>query len=112
MNPASGTTAVGSDSWNGVEKVYDSFHEQIAQFVAAVKWDALLSLSSDIRSGIPCKLSDTFHVGCFYMVRRIVFDDQVSWAVRLRMPPIADERSAESLARIMQAGVAGMKFLK
>ncbi|KAH6973591.1 hypothetical protein BKA56DRAFT_676271 [Ilyonectria sp. MPI-CAGE-AT-0026] len=112
MNPASGTTAVGSDSWIGVDNIDDAFHERIAQFVAVVKWDALLSLSSHIRSGIPCKLSDEFHVGCFYMVRRIVFDDQVSWVVRLRMPPIADERSAESLARIMQAGVAGMKFLK
>ncbi|KAK7432920.1 hypothetical protein QQZ08_000391 [Neonectria magnoliae] len=49
------------------------------------------------------------------MVRRIVFDDQVSWIARLRMPPISDlpdDREAAIYARIMQVEVAGMKFLK
>lgn len=117
MNAASGTTAVGSDSWIGADATQsdDAFHQRAAWFVAVVKWDALLSLSSHIRSGIPCKVSHEFSVGHFNMVRRIVFDDQVSWAVRLRMPPIADvpaDREAASVARIMQVEVAGMKFLK
>ncbi|KAL7928021.1 hypothetical protein V8C35DRAFT_285584 [Trichoderma chlorosporum] len=118
MNAASGTTtALGSDSWIGADATQsdDAFHQRASAFVAAVKWDALLSISSHIRHGIPCKASDEFSVGHFNMVRRIVFDDQVSWVARLRMPPISDvpaDRESASVARIMQVEVAGMKFLK
>ena len=117
MNAASGITALGSDSWIGVDATLsdDTFHQRASMFIAAVKWDALLSISSQVRHGIPCKLSDEFSVGHSNMVRRIVFDDQVSWIVRLRMPPISDvpaDREAASVARIMQVELAGMKFLK
>ncbi|KAH7019991.1 hypothetical protein EDB80DRAFT_676926 [Ilyonectria destructans] len=116
-NAASGSTALGSDSWIGADATQsdDAFHQRASVFVAAVKWDALLSISSRVCHGIPCKVSDEFPVSHFNMVRRIVFDDRVSWVVRLRMPPIADvpaDREDASVARIMQVELAGMKFLR
>ena len=84
-------------------------------FIAAVNWDALLSLSSRLRHGISCKISDKFSIGHFNMVRRIIFDDQVSWIARLRLPPISNvpaDREAASVARILEVEVAGMKFLR
>ncbi|KAK7419615.1 hypothetical protein QQX98_003206 [Neonectria punicea] len=117
MDLAATAIALGSESWIGADATQsqDAFHQRASAFIAAVKWDALLSISSRIRHGTPCKVSDEFSVGHSNMLRRIVFDDQVSWIARLRMPPVSDlpdDREAASDARIMQVEVAGMKFLK
>lgn len=108
---------LGSDFWIGPDATQsdDEFHHRASVFVAAVKWDALLYVSSNLRHGIPCKVSDNFSIGHFNMVRRIIFDDQVSWIARLRMPPVSAvpaDREAASAASILEVEVAGMNFLR
>ena len=86
MSTTSGTaTVLGSDPWIGADATEpdDEFHQRASMFIAAVNWDALLSLSSRLRHGISCKISDKFSIGHFNMLRRIIFDDQVSWIARL-----------------------------
>lgn len=118
MSTISKTTALlGSDSWIGLDATQsdDEFNQRASMFVATINWDALLSVSSQLRHRIPCKISDEFSVGHFNMVRRIIFDDQISWVARLRMPPISavpTNREAASVARILEVEVAGLKFLR
>lgn len=118
MTTASSTsTFLGSDSWIEADATQpdDAFHQRASTFVAAAKWDTLLSISSHLRHGIPCKLSDKFSIGHFNMVRRITFEDKVSWVARLRMPPVSAvpaDREAASVARILEVEVAGMNFLR
>ncbi|KAH6646233.1 hypothetical protein BKA67DRAFT_97034 [Truncatella angustata] len=110
-------SVMGSEAWIGADATQpDSvFHERAASFVATVNWDALLSIASHLRSGMPCKISDKFSVGQFNMVRRIIFDDEVSWVARLRMPPVSavpTDREAASVATVIDIEVAGMKFIR
>ncbi|VUC23585.1 unnamed protein product [Clonostachys rosea] len=118
MEAAQSTVApLGSDSWIGADasQANDEFHQRASLFISAVNWAALLSISSHLRDGMPCKLSDAFSIGHSNMVRRIIFDDQVSWAARLRMPPVSaipSSREAASVASIIGVEVAGMSFLR
>ena len=64
---------IGSASWTGPDD-YDvgtELHDRATDFFAAVKWDFLASLCSNLREGIPCKFGENYSVGHFNMVRRI-----------------------------------------
>jgi hypothetical protein len=108
---------LGSTSWDGAD-AYEAggeFHQRATAFFAAVKWDQLVSLSSRLRGGIPCTLEEKFSIGHFNMVRRIVFEDGISWVARLRLPrlgAVTGDRETLDEARTLKVEVASMKFLK
>ncbi|PVH70379.1 hypothetical protein DL98DRAFT_661210 [Cadophora sp. DSE1049] len=108
---------LGSASWNGAAdyKTGDEFHERATAFFAAVKWDVLASLSSSLRNGIPCEFGEKFSIGHFNMVRRIVFEDGISWVARLRLPllkAVFGGREALDRASSLKIEIASMKFFK
>ncbi|KAH9211764.1 hypothetical protein DL95DRAFT_525548 [Leptodontidium sp. 2 PMI_412] len=108
---------LGSASWNGAAdyKTGDELHERAIAFFAAVKWDVLASLSSSLRNGIPCEFGEKFSIGHFNMVRRIVFEDGISWVARLRLPllkAVFGDREALDPASSLKVEIASMKFFK
>lgn len=109
--------SLGSASWigAGAYEAGGDFDQRATTFLATVKWDALASISSGLRDGIPCHFTDKFSIGHFNMVRRIVFDDGVSWVARVRMPELGavfGERELLSVASTLRVEVASMKFIK
>ncbi|KAK3332870.1 hypothetical protein B0T19DRAFT_354543 [Cercophora scortea] len=108
---------LGSASWIGAD-AYEpggEFHERATTFLAAVKWDALTSISSGLRNGIPCKFGDKFSIGHFNMVRRIVFTDGISWVARVRLPQLKavfGDREMLDVVSTFKVEIASMKFLK
>ena len=79
---------VGSDTWMGAN-VYepdDRLYTESMNFFHAVKWYVLAAIASKHRKGIGCRFSDKFSLGHFNMVRRLTFDDGVSWVARVRLP--------------------------
>jgi hypothetical protein len=112
-----GPTHLGSASWIGVDEYDpgDRFYERATKFFAAVKWDVLASVSSDLRNSVPCQFSEKYSIGHFNMVRRIVFADGVSWVARLRLPQleaIFGDRELLDVARTIKVEVASMNFLR
>lgn len=108
---------LGSASWIGAN-AYEpggEFHERATEFLAAVKWDALTSISSGLRSGIPCNFGENFSIGHFNMVRRIVFADGISWVARVRLPQlntVFGDREVLDVASTLKVEIASMEFLK
>ncbi|KAJ4528071.1 hypothetical protein HRR83_000822 [Exophiala dermatitidis] len=108
---------LGSTSWDGADayETGDEFHQRATAFFAAVKWDQLVSLSSRLRGGIPCTLGEKFSIGHFNMVRRILFEDGISWVARLRLPRLGTavgDRDTLDEARTLKVEVASMNFLQ
>jgi hypothetical protein len=108
-------STLGSDAWLGADE-YEAgspLHARATNFFQAFKWDVLVGISSKERDGIPCRYEDRFSLGHFNMVRRIKFDDGVSWVVRLRLPDedMFAEREALTGSRAMEVEIANMKFL-
>lgn len=61
--------------------------------------DAFIAYASSLRDGRTCTLSSKFSVGTRNFVKKITFDDEVEWIVRLRMPPLEDfEEETERLS--------------
>ena len=109
--------SLGSASWIGAS-TYEpggEYHERATKFLTAVKWDALTSIASGLRNGIPCDFaSDRFSIGHFNMVRRIAFADGVSWAARLRLPQlkVLGDRELLEVASTLKVEIASMEFFK
>jgi hypothetical protein len=112
----SASVALGSDLWLGASEYEPGsvFHVRATKFLASVKWDVLAGIASKLRDDIPCRLEDKFSVGHFNMVRRINFDDGVSWVVRLRLPDIDMFKGREVLtsSKAMEIEIASMKFFR
>lgn len=105
---------LGSASWIGADAYEpgEEFHERATKFLAAVKWDVLASISSRLRNGIPSCLGEKYSIGHSNMVRRIMFADGISWAVRLRLPQLEGNRDLLDVTSILKVEIASMKFLK
>ena len=104
---------IGSASWTGPDD-YDvgtELHYRATDFFAAVKWDFLALVCSAIRKNVPCRLGKNYSVGHFNIVRRITFDDGVSWVARLRMPATVSKYIGYEEASF-NIEVACLKFLK
>lgn len=113
-NPAA---LLGSTSWDGADayEVGEEFHQRATAFFAAVKWDQLMSISSRLHDGVPCTVGEKFSIGHFNMVRRIVFEDGISWVARLRLPrlgAVISDRETLDEAKTLKVEVASMRFLK
>jgi len=109
--------ALGSASWIGSDayEIGGEFDQRATTFLAAVKWDVLTSISSGLRNGIPCHVTDKYSIGHFNMVHRIVFADGISWVARVRLPELGavfGDRELLSVASTLRVEVASMKFLR
>ena len=107
---------MGSDSWVGAD-VYDSdddLNVQIVDFFNKIKWDLLASIASRHRDDVTCRYAAKYSIGQFNLVRRLNFDDGVSWVVRVRLPPEATTAPLEEYdsKRAFEVEIAGMKFFK
>jgi hypothetical protein len=107
---------LGSDTWFGVDEIEEDsdLRSRATAFVAAVNWEALTSVASQIR-GVECILSDKYSLGHFNLVRRITFADGVSWVVRLRLPDLPDVfgmRETMKAADCMDIEVAIMGYIR
>ena len=82
---------LGSSGWIGADcyEADDEWNMLTRKFFDTVKWDALASIASSLRAGVRCSYEDKFSIGQFNLVRRLNFDDGVSWVVRVRLPPEA-----------------------
>lgn len=112
---------LGSALWVGInaygvdDEVSRRHREQATAFFAAVKWDMLECIPSFHRNGIPCRFEDNFALGHFNMVRRMIFEDGISWVARLRLPILAPDlhhREALRIARTLQTEISSMRFIK
>jgi hypothetical protein len=108
---------LGSASWIGAGEyeVGDELYERATAFLAAVKWDVLASFSSSLRNGIPCELAKGFSMGHSNMVRRIVFEDGVSWVARLKLPllpSVFGDHERLDGASVLRIELASMKFFR
>ena len=108
---------LGSASWKGATdyETGDKFHERATAFFVAVKWDVLASLCSSLRDGIPCELGGNFSIGHFNMVRRVAFEDGISWVARLSLPSLkaaSGDDGAHDRASSFKVEIASMRFLK
>ena len=107
-------SAIGSDSWLGADE-YESgsaLHDRATKFLSTINWDVLADIASKHRDGMSCRYEDKFSIGHFNMVRRIVFEDSMSWVARLRLPnddAFAEREALEGL-KAMEIEIASMKF--
>lgn len=104
---------LGRDRWLTVSYLRDDdpYHDRAFRFLPYVKWNALRVLASCLRNGILCTIGNEVTWGEFNLVRQIIFDDQVSWVVKLRMPPVSGLAADKEAASVEQE-VAIMKFLR
>ncbi|KAJ9661842.1 hypothetical protein H2201_006322 [Coniosporium apollinis] len=91
---------VGSDAWtSGKDFTGRSSAARIEHMQKAYNEDAFIAYASSLRDGRTCTLSSKFSVGTRNFVKKITFDDEVEWIVRLRMPPLEDfEEETERLS--------------
>lgn len=109
-------TPIGSEGWLGASR-YDEgheLHERATLFFQNVKWVKVTELASEMR-GVDCQLGGRYSLGHFNLVRRLVFADETSWIIRLRLPEVSnlsgsgEPRSQQDCLKIE---VDSMKFLR
>lgn len=105
---------LGSASWIEADMYAagEEVHERATRFFAEVKWDALTSISSHLRNGLPCKYSGTYSFGHFNMVRHVQFADGASWVARVRLPELWQTHKALDVASILRVEIGSMRFLR
>ena len=115
-NPVSKPGAIGSEIWQGGNAYTDgsSINLESRKFFESFDWQALASIASKVRGGLSCSYADRFSMGQFNMVRRLNFDDGVSWVARIRLPPEASaaELSKYDSRRAFDIEIAAMHFFK
>ena len=119
LEASSGNSAptVGSGTWTGNQD-YDcdgELYSRTESFLKNIDWTALAAHASKHRSGILCKIQQSFSAGHFNMVRRIMFADGVSWIARLRLPELATffgNREALDVDHAMRIEIATMRYIR
>ncbi|KAF9761851.1 hypothetical protein IL306_003659 [Fusarium sp. DS 682] len=109
--------SLGSDSWIGADRYFEGteLHDRALAVLNEVNWDRLLSISSNLRNGTPCKFSQNVAMGHANMVRRIEFTDGINWVAKVRLPELKAEVGdcqVFDMASIHKLEVASMKFLE
>ena len=92
----------------------DRYNAETRKFFGAFKWEVLASIASAVRKGARCSYTDKYSIGQFNMVRRLNFDDGVSWVARIRLPAEATpvELDRYDGRRAFDIEIASMKFFK
>ncbi|OAA70601.1 Protein kinase-like domain protein [Cordyceps fumosorosea ARSEF 2679] len=108
---------IGSDAWLGAGNYEpgSAWNTRATDFFKVVKWGAVAAIASRLRGGISCSFADKFAIGNFNIVRRLDFDDGVSWVARVRLPPIIDgvaDRGALPVSQAIEMEAASIKFLR
>ncbi|KAH7319170.1 hypothetical protein BKA65DRAFT_513916 [Rhexocercosporidium sp. MPI-PUGE-AT-0058] len=110
-------TPLGSAAWISAEEyeVRDELHNRATSFASSIKWDVLELCATKLRQGISCHVGENYSVGHFNMVRKLTFQDGVSWVARFRLPELKavfGERETLDVERCMKAEIATMALLK
>ncbi|CAJ2505976.1 Uu.00g001060.m01.CDS01 [Anthostomella pinea] len=105
-----------SDLWTGADcyDADDELHERATSFYASVNCDSVAAHCILLRDGVPCTLSDNYSIGHSNLVRQIVFQDGVTWVVRLRLPDLPTtlgNRETITGTEALEIEVASMKYL-
>ena len=107
---------LGSDAWLDANEIDEEseLHTRATTFVTAIKWEELKVLASGIR-GMECELSEKYSLGHYNLVKRLTFEDGVSWIVRLRLPQLPSvfgAREAMKAADCMSIEIATMNYIR
>ena len=104
---------VGSSSWVGPDSD-DEDSIKVQRFFDTFKWYVLAAIASRLRDGLGCNYADRFSTGQFNIVRRLIFEDGVSWVVRVQLPlevsPLPPHLYPSP--RAYDVEIASMMFLK
>lgn len=114
-NESTPSLEVGSSAWEGLDACEegDEFYQRATQFLADIKWDQLTAICSANHDDVPCKLEDGFSMGHFNMARKVVFEDGLSWIVRLRMPDLEEDAlQSQDIQSTLLSEIAWMRYLK
>ncbi|WEW61225.1 hypothetical protein PRK78_006715 [Emydomyces testavorans] len=120
---------LGSDIWTGADEYRPSpgepldpeneethyLYKRAVEFHVRVDWDAVISIARRLRKGKNCKILPKYSIGIFNLVKRVDFEDGVSWVVRVRMPSLGGlfgRRQLLPSEQAMSIEVAAMKFFK
>ncbi|OCL08288.1 hypothetical protein AOQ84DRAFT_407192 [Glonium stellatum] len=106
-----------SSHWIGVlaYQEHDALHQRATTFLQQVGWEAVTRICSQKHQNIPCRLQNNFAVGRFNLVRHLIFEDGIEWAVRLRLPELpsdSDTAKVQDVELMMRCEIASMKYLK
>jgi len=78
---------VGSEAWNNGSRYSPEWQARLKYMLAAVPDEVLVQRARAMRGGVyDCTVSERFSARDYNMVRKLVFDDGISWVIRLRCP--------------------------
>ena len=108
---------------NGMDVTSEPYRVRALMALEYINWDALKLEASRVRS-VPCHLGNQYGFGGRNVVREIVFDDNVHWIARVKIPgvnfdasesyipkPVKDSWSA-TCATEMQSEIDTMSFVR
>ena len=87
---------LGSDVWQNGSRYNGVFAARLAYMQQQLPDDRLASFASTLRQSRHCDVSPAFSAGDFNLVKRLTFDDDESWVLRVRMPPIEEFRGGDA----------------
>lgn len=84
-------SSVGSEVWNNGARYTGQWQNRLQYMLRAVPASTISNLAQALRGGhVRCTVSDTFSAGNYNIVRRVDFEDNVRWILRLRMPELTE----------------------
>jgi hypothetical protein len=83
------STLLGSESWTNEPRYQNAYRARLDFVLGKVSVLTLQKLGSLLRNGLECTVSNNFSAGDFNLVKKITFEDEVRWIVRIRLPPIS-----------------------
>lgn len=88
---------------------------QAARCLESTRWDNLITLSSSLRNGIGCKVSEKYSLGTQNLVKLVEFEDGLKWVARISLLMNDNEVGAEltaSAEKCMENQVATYRYLR
>ena len=82
------TSPLGIDSWSNEPRYENTYRARLDFVLDNVSEAALQELASSLRNGMGCTISRQYAAGNFNLVKRIAFDDDMQWIIRIRLPPL------------------------
>lgn len=105
-------SSVASEVWNNGARYTGHWQDRLQYMLRAVPASTISNLAQALRGGsVNCTVSDTFSAGNYNIVRRIEFEDDVKWILRLRMPDLAEADWAEEISNTeVQTSLANSRW--
>jgi hypothetical protein len=83
------SSPLGSDTWSNEPRYENTYRARLDFVLNKVSEAALKELVSSLRNVMRCTISSYYAAGDFNLVKKITFDDEVQWIIRIRLPPLS-----------------------